>query len=152
MATEYTINHDKGTTFKLFALYKDSSGSVIDLNNYTARMQVRRSPNDSGVALFITGATMNGVSGVVHSGGVTGGGSTGEFTIGSGVGGTGDIKLNASSTGATGTSGGIFIQFDPVTSANLPSGRNFYDLELITGDTVTRLIEGRFQARENVTR
>jgi hypothetical protein len=115
-------------------------------------MQVRRSPNDSGVALFITGATMNGVSGVVHSGGVTGGGSTGEFTIGSGVGGTGDIKLNASSTGATGTSGGIFIQFDPVTSANLPSGRNFYDLELITGDTVTRLIEGRFQARENVTR
>ena len=41
---------------------------------------------------------------------------------------------------------------DPVTSANLPSGRNFYDLELITGDTVTRLIEGRFQARENVTR
>ena len=152
MAAEYNITHDKGTTFKFYALYKNSSGTAIDLANYTARMQVRRSPDDSDVVLFVTGSTMNNGTGVVFNGSVTGGGSPGECTLGSGIRGTGDIKLNAGSTGATGTNGGIYIQFDPVTSANLPTGRSFYDLELITGDEVSRIIEGRFETRSNITR
>lgn len=139
MAATYTITHDKGTTFKFYALYKNSDGSVVDLSSQSARMQVRRSPDDTKLVLNITGS------------GVTGG-STGEFVLGTGVSGTGGITLNGSTVGAEGTTGGIYVEFDAETSANLPTGRMFYDLELVNGEEVTRLIQGRFEATENITR
>ena len=52
MAATYTITHDKGTTFKFYALYKDSSGTAIDLAGQSARMQVRRSPDDTLMLFF----------------------------------------------------------------------------------------------------
>ena len=139
MAAQYTITHDKGTTFKFYALYKHSNGDVVDLASQSARMQVRRSPDDTKLVLNISGS------------GVTGG-STGEFVFGTGVGGTGGITLNGSPVGAAGTTGGIYVEFDAETSSNLPTGRMFYDLELVNGEEVTRLIQGRFEAKENITR
>ena len=101
MAATYTITHDKGTTFKLYATYKSSTGGAIDLTGQTASMQIRRSPDDSSIVLFATNT------------GVTGGGSTGEFTSGSGISGVGGITLNSDSTGGTSgvTTGGIFVRF-----------------------------------------
>ena len=140
MAADYTITHDKGTTFKFHALYKSATGGAINLAGQSARMQVRRSPDDTQLALFITGS------------GVTGGGSTGEFAVGAGVGGTGGITLNGSNSGAAGTTGGIYVEFDAETSANLPTGRMFYDFELVDGEEITRIIQGRFEATTNITR
>ena len=141
MAATYTITHDKGTTFKLYAVYKSSTGGAIDLAGQTASMQIRKSPDDSGIVLFVTNTS------------VTGGGVTGEFASGSGVAGVGGITLNSNSSGsAIGTTGGIFIRFDASTSANLPTGRLFYDLEVDAGGEVTRLIEGRFETKANITR
>ena len=140
MAAEYTITHDKGTTFKFHALYKSATGGAIDLDGQTARMQVRRSPDDTQLVLNITGS------------GVTNGGSTGEVSAGAGGGGTGGITLNGSNSGAAGTTGGIYIEFDAVSSSNVPTGRLFYDLELVDGEEVTRIIEGRFEARANITK
>tara|TARA_R100000657_G_C4680756_1_gene129174 strand:- start:2574 stop:2996 length:423 start_codon:yes stop_codon:yes gene_type:complete len=140
MAADYTITHDKGTTFKFHALYKSATGGAINLAGQSARMQVRRSPDDTQLALFITGS------------GVTGGGSTGEFAVGSGIGGTGGITLNGSNSGAAGTTGGIYVEFDAVSSSNLPTGRMFYDFELVNGEEITRLLQGRFEATANITR
>ena len=152
MAATYTITHDKGTTFKFYALYKDSTGDAIDLASQTARMQVRRSPNDNrGRSLYHWNRTMNNAwSGTVFAvGSVTHGGATGVFTIGgtNGTTGTGDIKLNAGVTGATGTTGGIFVEFDgryPLSF--LPTGKMFYDIELVEGEEVTRLVEGKIRS------
>tara|TARA_Y100000114_G_C11694088_1_gene295082 strand:- start:518 stop:940 length:423 start_codon:yes stop_codon:yes gene_type:complete len=140
MAAEYNITHDKGTTFKLYALYKDSDGDVIDLAGQSARMQVRRSPDDTQLVLNITPS------------GVTNGGSTGEFVSGAGVAGTGGITLNGSATGGAGVTGGVYVEFDAASSAFLPTGRMFYDLELVNGEEVTRLIQGRFETTANITR
>ena len=142
MAATYTITHDKGTTFKLYAVYKSSTGGAIDLSGQTASMQIRRSPDDTSIVLFATNTS------------VTGGGSTGEFSSGEGVTGSGGITLNSDPTGAIDgvTTGGIFIRFDATTSANLPTGRLFYDLELNSGGEVPRLIEGRFETKANITR
>ena len=141
MAATYTITHDKGTTFKLYAVYKSSTGGAIDLTGQTASMQVRKSPDDSSIVLFATNTS------------VTGGGSTGEFASGSGIAGVGGITLNSNSTGSTtGTTGGIFVRVDATTSANLPTGRLFYDLELNDSGEITRLIEGRFETKANITR
>ena len=140
MAATYTITHDKGTSFTFYAMYKDATGDAIDLAGQSARMQVRRSPNDTEMVLFVTGS------------GVTNGGSTGEFSGTGGVGGTGGITLNAASSGAAGVTGGVYIEFDAASSAFLPTGRMFYDIELVNGEEVTRLVEGRFEATANVTR
>lgn len=82
---------------------------------------------------------------------MTGGGITGDFAITGGVGGFGGITLNSSSTGATLT-GGVNIVVDATTMTNIPSGRHLYDLELISGSEVTRIIEGRFEVSPQVSR
>tara|TARA_S200002703_G_scaffold152738_1_gene153482 strand:+ start:758 stop:1216 length:459 start_codon:yes stop_codon:yes gene_type:complete len=147
----YNINAEQGVTFKLHLSYKDSNDSFVNLEEYTARMQVRRSPEDSDLLLFITGSTMIDSTGAVHNGSLTGGGITGEFTTG-GVAGTGDIKLNSSSAGITGSTGGILVSMDAVSMSNCPKGNHFYDLEIINGENVTRLIEGRFTVDREITR
>jgi len=147
----YNISAEQGVTFKLHLLYKDCNDAKIPLDTFTARMQVRRSKEDPNLLLFVTGTTMTG-AGVVHSGSLTGGGSTGEFDLGGGVTGSGNIKLNSSNTGKTGSTGGILISMDADTMSNCPSGNHFYDIEIATPTTVTRLLQGRFSVEREVTR
>tara|TARA_R100000152_G_C6627225_1_gene75997 strand:+ start:24 stop:482 length:459 start_codon:yes stop_codon:yes gene_type:complete len=150
-AGEYDILAEQGSTFVLSLTYKDSSDNAIDMEGYTGSMQVRRSVSDNQVLLHLTGPTGAGDT-TVTSGSVTGGGSTGEFTLGGGTHGTGGIRLNTSSVGATGTTGGIYITVDAETMANVPSGNHVYDLELKTGTTVDRILSGRFEVVAEVTR
>ena len=111
-------------------------------------MQVRRSPFAPEVLVFATGTTL--------SGGITGG-STGYYDPLSetGVAGTYTLLINASSggvTGASGATGGVFVQFDSTTMKNVPHGRHVYDIELVSGSSVTRVLGGRFEVRPEVTR
>lgn len=142
-AANHHIFAEQGSTFKLFFEYQTQGSTAIDLTGYDANMQVRRSKNDTELLLHITGNTVNS--------GVTGGGTTGEFAITGGDAGLGGITLNASATGATLT-GGVRIVVDATTMANVPAGRHLYDLELITGSEVTRVLEGRFEVNRQVTR
>jgi len=140
-ASRYDIYAEQGTTFKLHLHYKYSGGTGIDLSNFTGAMQVRRSSKDDKVILFLT------------NGGITGGGITGEFSIGSGIAGVGGISFNTSISGGTGYTGGIFIKADAMTMKNAPYGKHFYDLELTnTLGEVIRLIEGTFEVSREITR
>ena len=152
-AGEYDILAEQGTTFKLSLTYKDSSDAVIDLEGQTGNMQVRRSVSDNQALLFLSGPTGSHVAPGIR-GSLTGGGSTGEFTTGTTQGqtGTGGVMLNTSSTGGTGTTGGIYIQIDSSTMANVPAGNHVYDLELVSGSSVTRILQGRFEVTAEVTR
>ena len=51
-----------------------------------------------------------------------------------------------------GVAGEIDILIDATTTATLPIGNYYYDLELVQGTFVTRLIEGRFFVKAEVTR
>jgi len=124
-AGKYDINAEQGSTFSLTLTYKDSSGSVIDVSSNTARMQVRKSELSSSKLLDID---TNGVTG-----GITGG--------------TGGITMNAS-----GITGNINVAVDATTMTNVPAGRFFYDLELVDGTTVTKLIRGKFTNGGEITR
>lgn len=140
----YDITAEQGVTFKLHLRYSDSNDTYIDLDpalGWTGRLQVRRSPEDSGMLLHIT------------SNGLTGGGATGEFVSGAGVAGTGAITMNSSDTGVTGISGGVLIAIDASSMSNVPKGNHFYDLEIVkNGDIVTRLLDGRFTVDREITR
>jgi hypothetical protein len=140
-ASRYDIYAEQGTTFKLHLHYKYSGGTGIDLANFTGAMQVRRSSKDDQVILFLT------------DNGVTGGGITGEFSIGAGIAGVGGISFNTSISGGTGYTGGIFIRADATTMKNTPYGKHFYDLELTNSlGEVIRLIEGTFEVSREITR
>ena len=148
-AARHDLEIDRGETFKLFLEYQTAGTTGINLNGYTADMQVRRSTTTSKVILHLQGNTA--------SRGLTGGGSTGEYVVGAtyaGTAGTGGIYVNASSVGVTsGKTGGIFIQADSTTMKNVPEGQHMYDLELTdSSGTVTRILEGRFRVSPDVTR
>jgi hypothetical protein len=140
-AGRYDISTDQGATFKLHLRYKDSNSDNVDLTNFDARLQVRRSAEDDQMILWI------------YEGGVTGPGSTGEFVASGGVAGTGGMTMNMSATGGTGHTGGILIEVDADTMSTVPAGNHFYDLELVgsTG-TVVRMIQGRFSVDREITR
>jgi len=148
-AAKHDLDVDRGSTFKLFLEYQTAGSVGIDLNGYTADMQVRRSADASDIILHLQGNTMER--------GLTGGGSTGSYTVGNtfaGTAGTGGFFLNATSAGVTaGTTGGIYAFADSATMKNVPKGQHFYDVELTATDgTVTRILEGRFRVAPDVTR
>ena len=145
-AGEYDIFTEQGTTFTLGLTYKDSNNTVIDLDGYTGSMQVRRSVNDNQALLFLQGNTF--------SMSMTGGGITQEFTTGTtqGIAGTGGIQVNTGVTGWTGSTGGIYISIDSATMAYLPPGKHKYDIELVSGTTVDRILKGTFEVDAEVTK
>ena len=149
----HEITIEQGETLSLYLTFKDASGSVKDLSGHTADMMCRRSTLASAV-LFHAQGSINADDSVTFSG-LTGGGTTGEYTPGNtfaGTAGSGGITLNSSSAGVTGTTGGILIQMDAATTKNLPRGRHFYDLELNSSGTVTKVISGRFEVLGEVSR
>ncbi len=152
-AGTHDITTDQGSSFLLHLSYQDNSGVGQSLNDYTSRMQVRRSADDPDMLLAVTGTTADYATGLPGgSYGVTGGGTTGEFTGSGGVAGTGYINLDVSSAGATGSTGGILVTIDATTMANVPSGRHVYDLEIVAGVTVSKLLRGRFEVEAEITK
>ena len=146
-AGEFNILADQGANYVLYFVYETDSSDAIDLDAYTGRMQVRRSSYSTDIIIGLTGDKTSGV--------VTGGGSTGSYSGTDGVVGDGGMLLNASSggqTGATGATGGVYISIDSNTMKNCPAGRHMYDIELIAGDVVTRVLQGRFEVKAEVTR
>jgi len=152
-AGRFDINAEQGTTFILYSNYQDSTGNAINLAAYTnGRMQVRRANESQKLILSL------------DKNGVTGGGTTGEFGVifggtgatHDGVKGTGGIELNTGTAGGSSTAalvtGGIFIDIDATTMSNVPVGKFVYDLELVQGATVDRILQGNFTVDAEVTR
>ena len=144
-ASNYNINADQGSSFELYIEYQTSGSTAIDLAAYDARMQIRPSFTSSNVLLDFTGNTATTS--------LTGGGSTGYYVAGTtGVSATGGILLNSSTGGVVGTTGGIYITADAVAMENILPGEHRYDLELVTGTTVVRILEGMFDIHPEVTK
>jgi len=144
---KYNIAANKDTDCTLYLRYLDENDTVVDLigGGYTAEMQVRRfADSDTKLLQFIS---TNAGTAIFGSGGVTAGVS----------GGSGGIRLNSTftggiNTGMSGSTGGVFIFADASTMSNVPTGRHFYEVDIIQGSSVLRLIEGRFEVVGNVNR
>lgn len=110
----YNDTLDQGATYNLVVVYKDDSGTPVNLTGFSAYMQLRES-YDSTVA-DLTLSTANG--GIVIDG------INGEITI----------TATATQTVA------------------LVSDFYVYDLELVNGSNVTRLLQGQITVNSEVTR
>ena len=56
-AAKHDLNVDRGSTFKLFLEYQTAGTTGIDLDGYTANMQVRRHAEASEILLHFYGTT-----------------------------------------------------------------------------------------------
>lgn len=128
MTAKYDLTINKDSNFSLWLQYLTDGNTAVNLNPYTAQMQIKRYRGADYPLLFAS------TSGLTY-------GYTGGFTTG--ILGIGGISLNTNYDNSSLT-GGINIKFDQNSTNALPIGKYFYDLKLLIGTTYAqRLLEGR---------
>ena len=128
-AGKYSFTIEQGATTNFEIVYKDSTGTPIDLSNYQARMQIRTARTGSADVYLTLSSSLN--------------------DDGTGLNLSGSAGTNPPESGSI----GIFVS--AVTSSELNFTQGYYDLEIATGSgadvVVTRLLEGVVQLSQQIT-
>jgi len=124
-AGKYSFIIEQGATTNLNVQWTDTSGSAVDLTGYQARMQIRPGIEASDVYISLSSSLQPDGTGLNLSG------SNGETPV---------------------QSGSIGIYISAYSSSLLNFTDAFYDLEMVNGIEVTRLLEGKVRLSKNVTR
>lgn len=124
-AGRYSFIIEQGATTNIQIDWTDESGSAIDLSGYHARMQVRPGVESEIVYLSLSSSLE--------------------------ADGTG-INLSGSNFETPLQSGSLAIYISADTTTDLDFNEAYYDLEMVNGGTVTRLLEGKVKLSKNVTR
>lgn len=136
MTAKYDLSINKGSNFELWIQYLTDGNTAIDLSFYTAEMQIKRFRGADTPILFVSS------SGLTY--GYTGGYNTGTA-------GLGGISLNRNYDD-NGLTGGMNIKIDYTSTDYIPTGKYFYDLKLVVGNTYSqRLLEGRVSVEGDVS-
>jgi hypothetical protein len=130
-AGKYTFTIEQGSTVDFRIDYKDSDSVPIDLTNYQARMQIRLSKESTSLICNLSSSLDSDGTG-----------------------------LNMTPTSASlilpKTSGSIGIYISAASSSLFSFSDAVYDLEIVSGSgsgqTVTRILEGKVKLSKEVTR
>ena len=125
-AGKYSFVNEQGATTNFQIHWTDDTGTPIDLTGYQARMQVRPSVESSDIIIALSSSLADSC-------------------------GTG-IHLSGSNDITPLQSGSIGIYISAQSSSLLNFNEAFYDLELVKGCEVLRLVEGKVKLSKNVTR
>ena len=123
-AGKYSFIIEQGATTNFQINWTDESGSAINLSGCHGRMQIRNGYDTT--ALISLSSSLN-------------------------ADGTG-INLSGSNGTTPLSSGSIAVYISAVSSSLLEFGEALYDLELVKGNDVTRLLEGKVKLSKNVTK
>ena len=126
-AGKYSFTIEQGATLTLEVQYKDPSNNPIDLTGYHGRMLIRSGYADGNPTTY---AIL----------------SSSKWTDGTGL----DFQGSNGTTPTTSGSIGIYISAATSSAFTFDTAR--YDLEIYTGSTVTRLLEGQVKLSKEVTR
>jgi hypothetical protein len=63
-----------------------------------------------------------------------------------------NITMTVEDAGAALPTGNVKVDISAATLSGIAPGNHVYDIELVSGDSVTRLLEGRFIITPEVTR
>jgi len=124
-AGKYSFVIEQGSTTTFELQYKDSSNTPINLSGYGARMQVRSSVDSSTILLTLSSSLLPDGTGLNMSG------SNGTTPV---------------------QSGSIGLYISAATSSLLSFNEAVYDLEIHSGITVNRILEGCVKLSKEVTR
>ena len=138
MTAKYDLTLNKGSSYDLWVQYLSDGNTGIDLKPYDPVFEIKKYRGATEVILFVD---ETGVK-YVCTGDIE---TTGYECVG-------QININKNYTG-TGLTGGIYIVVDANTTAQLPEGNWFYDLQLVynTGLTYSnRILEGKIRVAPGV--
>ena len=124
-AGRYSFVIEQGATTNIQINWTDASGSAIDLSGYHSRMQIRPSVQSDTIYLSLSSSLE--------------------------ADGTG-INLSGSNFETPLQSGSMAIYISADTTTDLDFNEAYYDLEMVNGSVVTRLLEGKVKLSKNVTR
>jgi hypothetical protein len=124
-AGRYSFVIEQGATTNIQINWTDSSGSAIDLSGYHSRMQIRPGVQSDTIYLSLSSSLE--------------------------ADGTG-INLSGSNFETPLQSGSLAIYISADTTTDLDFNEAYYDLEMVNGSEVTRLLEGKVKLSKNVTR
>ena len=124
-AGNYTFTIEQGATTDFQIEWKDSSGNPVDLTDYSARMHIRSSYGSSGTLYAAMSSTLDSD-------------------------GTG-LNMSGSNSAYPPTSGSIGIIISAASSSNFTFSEALYDLEMVSGSYVTRLLQGKVKLSKEVT-
>jgi hypothetical protein len=124
-AGKYSFIIEQGATTDFEIVWRDGSGNRVDLTNYHARMQIRSDYGSDGTLYASLTSSLD--------------------SDGTGLNLSGSNGTNPLSSGSI----GIFIS--AASSSAFDFGEAKYDLEVVSGSYVTRLIEGKVKLNREVT-
>jgi hypothetical protein len=124
-AGRYSFVIEQGATTNIQINWTDASGSAIDLSGYHSRMQIRPGVQSDTIYLSLSSSlTADGTG----------------------------INLSGSNFETPLQSGSMAIYISADTTTDLDFNEAYYDLEMVNGSVVTRLLEGKVKLSKNVTR
>jgi hypothetical protein len=124
-AGRYSFIIEEGATLNLQIDWSDTNGNPIDLTGYHSRMQIRPTIESDVVILSLSSSFSEDGTGISLNG------ASGELPL---------------------SSGSLAIQISATTTEGLNFVDAYYDLEMVRGDVVNRLLEGKVKLSKNVTR
>ena len=120
---KYSFVIEQGATIDFEVQYKDSSNAPVNLAGYQARMQIRSDYGGSLIANLSSSLDSDGTG----------------------------LNLSGSNGITPVASGSIGIFISAASSSNFTFTEARYDLEIVSGSIVTRLLEGKVRLSKNVT-
>ena len=124
-AGKYSFIIEQGATTDFEIVWRDGSGNRVDLTDYHARMQIRSDYGSDGTLYASLTSSLD--------------------SDGTGLNLSGSNGTNPLSSGSI----GIFISAASSSAFNFNEAK--YDLEVVSGSYVTRLIEGKVKLNKEVT-
>ena len=124
-AGKYSFTIEQGSTLSFELQYKDASRNPIDLSGYSGRMQLRETVDSSTVLIALSSSRD--------------------------VDGTG-LNFSGSNGVTPPASGSIGVYISAASSSALTFNEAVYDLEIVSGSVVTRILEGKVRLSKEVTR
>lgn len=126
-AGKYTFTIEQGSTVNFEVQYKDASSNPVDLTGYSGKMMIRSTYADSSPTTYATLSSSLAPDGT-------------------------GLNFNGGNGAQPLTSGSIGIFISAASSSALTFTEALYDLEITSGSTVTRLLEGKVRLSKEVTR
>lgn len=126
-AGKYSFTIEQGATLNFEVQYKDSTNTPINLTGYSARMQIRPAYADSTSTVYATLSSSIAADGT-------------------------GLNLSGSNGTTPLASGSIGVYISAASSSAFTFDTAKYDLEIVSGATVTRLLEGQVKLSKEVTR
>lgn len=126
-AGKYSFIIEQGSTLNFEIQYKDSNSNPIDLTGYGAKMQIKSDYADNSPVTYITLSSSLAPDGT-------------------------GLNLNGGNGDKPLSSGSIGIIISAVSTSLFTFDTAKYDLELINGSVVTRVLEGTIRLSKEVTR